>query len=102
MSDHEELIEEAMTFDWGGEQFRYVMAGKLIAALEAGTAPTENEREATCDGGCDYNSGPEEDCSLHGRPVAEVWGIVYKLSAELKELRAEAVPVEPESEGEKL
>ena len=26
-----------------------------------------------CDGGCDYNSGPEETCSAHGRPVAEVW-----------------------------
>ena len=43
-----------------------------VAALQARIRQLEAER-AKCDGGCDYNSGPEETCSLHGRPVAEVW-----------------------------
>ena len=36
----------------------------------------------SCDGGCNYNSGPEETCSLHGRPVAEVWQIASDVAAE--------------------
>jgi hypothetical protein len=32
-----------------------------------------------CDGGCNENTGPEESCSLHGRPVAEVWAMVDKV-----------------------
>jgi len=41
------------------------------------TTVAEAERlRAPCDGGCNYNTGPEEDCSRHGRPVSEVWQIV--------------------------
>jgi hypothetical protein len=29
-----------------------------------------------CDGGCNINDGPQEDCSAHGRPVSYVWGLV--------------------------
>jgi hypothetical protein len=35
-----------------------------------------------CDGGCDYNTGPEETCSAHGRPVAEVWEIAQQYARE--------------------
>jgi len=38
---------------------------------------------APCDGGCDYSSGPEETCSLHGRKVAEVWKIVEQLQGQV-------------------
>lgn len=39
-------------------------------------------RVGSCDGGCNYETGPEETCSLHGRPVAEVWQIVNDVAAE--------------------
>lgn len=35
-----------------------------------------------CDGGCSYGIGPEETCSAHGRPPAEIWGIVASVAAE--------------------
>ena len=41
------------------------------------------EQVAPCDGGCDYSSGPEETCSLHGRKVAEVWKIVEQLQGQV-------------------
>lgn len=44
----------------------------------------DNE-QPPCDGGCDYNSGPEETCSRHGRPVAQVWAIVDELQARIAE-----------------
>lgn len=43
--------------------------------------------EPPCDGGCNYLEGPEEACSLHGRPTAEVWEIVNKVGAENQRLR---------------
>lgn len=36
----------------------------------------------TCDGGCNYNSGPEETCSAHGRPPAQIWEIAEARAAE--------------------
>jgi hypothetical protein len=54
-------------------------------ALEAFTVPTD----PPCGGGCDYNSGPEETCSAHGRPVAEVWAIVNKIEAERDKAKEE-------------
>ena len=39
-------------------------------------------RVGSCDGGCNYQDGPDEMCSLHGRPVAEVWQIVRDVAAE--------------------
>ena len=50
---------------------------ELVAEIERLQA-----RVGSCDGGCNYNSGPEETCSLHGRPVAEVWQIVNDVAAE--------------------
>lgn len=47
--------------------------------------------QPTCDGGCSYNSGPEETCSLHGRPVAEVWEIVRTLRDEVLEEAAQKI-----------
>lgn len=41
-----------------------------------------------CDGGCSVNTGPEETCSAHGRPVAEVWEMFNTVQAELAEWRA--------------
>ena len=35
-----------------------------------------------CDGGCSYGIGPDETCSAHGRPPAEIWGIVASVAAE--------------------
>lgn len=61
-----------------------------LAALEA----TMQERDTLraqippCDGGCNYNSGPEETCSAHGRPVAEVWEIVQQIGIERDRYRA--------------
>lgn len=35
-----------------------------------------------CDGGCSYDSGPEETCSAHGRLPAEIWELVSRIAAE--------------------
>ena len=50
---------------------------ELVAEVERLQA-----RVGPCDGGCNYETGPEETCSLHGRPVAEVWQIVNDVAAE--------------------
>ena len=50
---------------------------ELVAEVERLQA-----RVGSCDGGCNYETGPEETCSLHGRPVAEVWQIVNDVAAE--------------------
>jgi hypothetical protein len=48
-----------------------------------------------CDGGCNMNDGPAEDCSRHGRTVQDVWrmqqealGRVHQLELQLAALRA--------------
>jgi hypothetical protein len=47
-----------------------------------------------CDGGCNYNSGPEETCSAHGRPVAEVWDIVEYVARQRDEAERRIAAVE--------
>lgn len=49
----------------------------LIAKLREAEA-----KMPPCDGGCSYGIGPEETCSAHGRPPAEIWGIVASVAAE--------------------
>lgn len=39
------------------------------------------ERTLPCDGGCTYD-GPDETCSAHGRPPAEIWAIVREMAEE--------------------
>ena len=43
-----------------------------------------------CDGGCNQVDGPDEECSLHGRPVSEVWDA---LAQRTKDLEAEQAQV---------
>ena len=42
-----------------------------------------------CDKHPETTNGPEEDCPQHGRPVAEVWGLVERAEAEWDHARAE-------------
>ena len=42
-----------------------------------------------CDKHHETTNGPEEDCPQHGRPVAEVWGLVERAEAEWDHARAE-------------
>ena len=42
-----------------------------------------------CDKNPETTNGPEEDCPQHGRPVAEVWGLVERAEAEWDHARAE-------------
>lgn len=83
MSDNGELIADARRrAGWkkGNDDGTAVFLEKLADALE------KAERKLPpCDGGCNYNSGPEETCSLHGRPVAEVWGFVQEIAAQRDE-----------------
>ena len=61
----------------------------LKAALEAAEARVKGfEANFPCDGGCNYDSGPEESCSLHGRNPADLWGIIANISAECYEAEA--------------
>jgi len=85
----------------------------LLAALEEAEREVERLKSAQhpCDGGCNYNSGPEETCSAHGRPVAEVWNIVEEVARQrdeaerriaavldvVKELEAD-IPADPSNE----
>ncbi|MBB2956988.1 hypothetical protein [Pseudoclavibacter helvolus] len=41
-----------------------------------------------CDGGCNVNDGPMEDCSQHGRSPRDLWGIIEDLSQRLAAERA--------------
>jgi len=41
------------------------------------------EQELPCDGGCNYNDGPDETCSRHGRPVSQVWDMYQKAMLDL-------------------
>lgn len=42
-----------------------------------------------CDKNPETTNGPEEDCPQHGRPVAEVWGLVERAEAGWDHARAE-------------
>lgn len=41
-----------------------------------------------CDGGCNYNDGPDEECSAHGRRLRELWGFLEELTKERNALKA--------------
>lgn len=67
-------------------------APTIVSDLLAVIAERDAEVERLtrpCDGGCSYGDGPAEECSAHGRPVAEVWEIVNRFAAERDEARAE-------------
>lgn len=34
------------------------------------------EARLTCDGACNYNDGPDEECSAHGRSPRELWEFI--------------------------
>ena len=59
---------------------------ELIRTLQA-----ENERlrgeMPPCDGYCNEWGGPQEDCSRHGRPVAQVWQMLSDENARHRLLR---------------
>lgn len=72
---------------------------RLAAALEASLAELGSLRNVAkdydanfpCDGGCNYNDGPEETCSRHGRAPKDLWERVeqgYRAQAERDALRA--------------
>jgi hypothetical protein len=72
-------------------QAAMLAAAGLLAdpdALDAAEAEVERLRGEADHGGCYADDGPMEDCSLHGRPVREVWdalGIVQAREAALRE-----------------
>ena len=35
-----------------------------------------------CDGGCNWADGASEECSAHGRPPAQIWGIVADVTTQ--------------------
>lgn len=67
-----------------GERGEYlVKANRVFDALEeAGVfaeleAKVEGfEKQFPCDGGCNPNDGPNEECSRHGRTPKELWGFI--------------------------
>ena len=91
MSDMDlaELLLEATEYpgwsSWCGD-----IIGRLAAALaeseEQGVLYRANQ--PPCDGGCNVNDGPAEECSAHGRPVADVWEIVNRARYEVGEQAA--------------
>ena len=66
---------------------------RLLDALEAERAEVKQLRaldaQFPCDGGCNYNTGPEEQCTRHGRSASELWAAVDEIRAQRDELRAE-------------
>lgn len=69
-------------------------ARRLLDDLDAAEAEVAR-LTPPCDGGCSYNDGPAEECSAHGRPVAEVWGIVTEVQRQRDEARAEVARPAP-------
>jgi hypothetical protein len=61
-----EIISEAQGWQVDGE---------AAAAALAAAGRFRDSKMPKCDGGCNFDTGPEETCSAHGRPVAEVWQI---------------------------
>lgn len=57
---------------------------QITAAVEYIAIPAAR---MSCDGACSYHDGPDEECSLHGRPVREVWGIVAEVGREREALK---------------
>ena len=68
--------------------------GDIIERLAAALAESEEQgvlyraNQPPCDGGCNVNDGPAEECSAHGRPVADVWEIVNRARYEVGEQAA--------------
>ena len=68
---------------------------ELADIAEAAEARVKGfEANFPCDGGCNYASGPEESCSLHGRNPADLWGIIANISAECYEAEARIAELE--------
>lgn len=57
---------------------RLAQSERELATFKANQPP--------CDGGCNVNDGPMEECSAHGRPVSYVWEIVNRVGRERDEL----------------
>lgn len=47
------------------------------------------EETYPCDGGCSPESGPEEDCSRHGRSPADLWAGITAKAEQIETLTAE-------------
>lgn len=55
----------------------FIAAANPIAVLDLLDALDYAEKHVPpCDGGCNYVDGPEETCSRHGRPPAELWALL--------------------------
>ncbi|MFA5901380.1 MAG: hypothetical protein WC829_19935 [Hyphomicrobium sp.] len=68
---------------------------ELADIAEAAEARVKGfEANFPCDGGCNYDSGPEESCSLHGRNPADLWGIIANISAERYEAEVRIAELE--------
>lgn len=76
---HAELIAR-VRYKYGAFDQTHRDLADALEAADTRNAELEAERPK-CDAGC--ITEPDETCSLHGRKVGEVWGIVADLSARL-------------------
>lgn len=102
VEDTDELFENVAsggnandTFDAGIEHgVELTEAENRLTILALIARVRDAEQRMPCDGGCSYNDGPDETCSAHGRPVAQVWGIANNLGRERSEWQARAEAAE--------
>lgn len=93
--EHPEMYDDMLAWNEAtvNEHADTVLA--LVARVREAEAEVERwKRQYPCDGGCNYNSGPEETCTLHGRPVREVWEALESRSKEWHEATERAKSAE--------
>lgn len=79
-TDIDNLIAEALKFDWGDEQFRYEMAHKLIVALESRQTTTHEKIAQSL-----------YDLRLAGTPSPQPWSTLPDWAKARFEMEAHAI-----------
>jgi hypothetical protein len=61
---------------------------RWLTAHDAEVEARSMGRDLPCDGWCNVNDGPQEECSRHGRTPGDLWGIIADLNRQLADERA--------------
>lgn len=93
VDDMREAVASDVLIFGEGEYPVSFFADKLEECIDKTDAEVRAEERAKlpdlpCDGGCNVNDGPMEDCSQHGRSPRDLWGIIEDLIQLLAEERA--------------
>ena len=91
MAEQEERAEERAKLQDRIEELEKNLSYEVEQKIKlADTLRDERAKrpDLPCDGGCNVNDGPMEECSLHGRTPRDLWGIIEDLIQRLATERA--------------